>query len=207
MSSFFQRHLSYANVVATMALVFAMGGSALAAKHYLITSTKQIKPSVLKSLKGKTGTTGATGPQGAAGAAGTTGGQGKEGPPGLSALSTLPAGDSESGDYGIQAPTSKTSGDLEQAVTFPIPLAAPIPTGNVVYTEVGKPVTHCSGVGHAEAGYLCLYNAGAKNVDTPEVYNEEAVNEKGTGRFGFGLVWTVTGEEAQDYGTFTVTAP
>jgi hypothetical protein len=34
-----RRHLSYANVVATMALVFAMSGSALAAKHYLITST------------------------------------------------------------------------------------------------------------------------------------------------------------------------
>jgi hypothetical protein len=28
-----QRHLSYANVVATLALVFAMGGSAMAAKH------------------------------------------------------------------------------------------------------------------------------------------------------------------------------
>ena len=31
-----RRHLSYANVTATMALVFAMSGSALAAKRYLI---------------------------------------------------------------------------------------------------------------------------------------------------------------------------
>jgi hypothetical protein len=46
-----RRHLNYANVVATMALVFAMSGTALAAKHYLISSTKQIKPSVLKSLE------------------------------------------------------------------------------------------------------------------------------------------------------------
>ena len=37
-----RKHLSYANVVATFALVFAMGGSAIATKHYLITSTKQI---------------------------------------------------------------------------------------------------------------------------------------------------------------------
>jgi hypothetical protein len=74
-----RRHLNYANVIATLALVFAMSGGALAAKHYLITSTKQIKPSVLKSLKGNAGKTGATGPAGAAGAAGKEGPQGKEG--------------------------------------------------------------------------------------------------------------------------------
>src|ERR1700677_393664 len=92
-----RRHLNYANVVATMALVFAMSGTAVAAKHYLISSTKQIKPSVLKSLRGKTGK---TGPQGLAGAPGSPGLTGKEGPAGLSALSPLPSGDSESGSYG-----------------------------------------------------------------------------------------------------------
>jgi hypothetical protein len=44
--------LSYANVVATLALVLAMSGGAIAATHYLITSTKQISPRVLKKLKG-----------------------------------------------------------------------------------------------------------------------------------------------------------
>ncbi len=62
-----RRHLSYANVVATMALVFAMSGGALAANHYLINSTKQINPKVLKKLAGKAGKTGATGATGAAG--------------------------------------------------------------------------------------------------------------------------------------------
>ena len=57
-----RRHLNYANVVATFALVFAMSGGALAAKHYLINSTKQIKPSVLKQLKGNAGKTGPAGP-------------------------------------------------------------------------------------------------------------------------------------------------
>jgi len=56
MTSSLRRHLSYANVVATMALVFAMSGTALAGKHYLINSTSQIKPSVLKTLKASTGT-------------------------------------------------------------------------------------------------------------------------------------------------------
>lgn len=77
-----RRHLNYANVVATFALVFAMSGGALAAHHYLINSTKQIKPSVLKSLKGKTGKTGATGaagPQGPAGVNGTNGTNGTNG--------------------------------------------------------------------------------------------------------------------------------
>jgi len=73
------RHLSYANVVATLALVFAMSGSAIAAKHYLITSTGQIKPSVLRKLQGTTGKAGATGLAGAPGANGTNGTHGTNG--------------------------------------------------------------------------------------------------------------------------------
>jgi hypothetical protein len=74
-----RRRLSYANVTATLALVFAMSGGALAANHYLITSTKQINPSVLKKLTGKAGATGATGATGLQGAAGKEGSPGKEG--------------------------------------------------------------------------------------------------------------------------------
>jgi hypothetical protein len=68
-----RRHLSYANVTATLALVFAMSGGALAAKHYLINSTKQINPKVLKQLKGNTGKAGPAGPQGVGGASGSPG--------------------------------------------------------------------------------------------------------------------------------------
>ena len=66
MFSAIQKRLTYANVVATLALVFAMGGSAVAAKHYLVNSTKQINPKVLKKLKGHNGKTGPTGPAGPA---------------------------------------------------------------------------------------------------------------------------------------------
>jgi len=66
-----RRHLNYANVVATLALVFAMSGGALAANHYLINSTKQIKPSVLKKLKGNKGARGVPGTKGLTGATGT----------------------------------------------------------------------------------------------------------------------------------------
>ncbi len=59
-----RRRLSYANVTATLALVFAMSGGALAANHYLINSTKQINPKVLKKLKGNAGAPGKEGPSG-----------------------------------------------------------------------------------------------------------------------------------------------
>jgi hypothetical protein len=79
-----RKRLSYANVTATLALVFAMSGGALAANSYLITSTKQISPKVLTRLKGSTGKTGhsgsgATGPAGPQGATGPAGSKGEPG--------------------------------------------------------------------------------------------------------------------------------
>jgi hypothetical protein len=74
-----RRHLNYANVAATLALVFAMSGGALAAGHYLINSPKQINPKVLRKLRGRTGRTGPRGPQGPAGPRGATGPQGPGG--------------------------------------------------------------------------------------------------------------------------------
>ncbi len=82
MFSKLRRPFTYANVAATLALVFAMAGGAYAAKHYLITSTSQISPKVLAALKGKpgaSGSSGAQGPQGPAGPAGPAGGGGAKG--------------------------------------------------------------------------------------------------------------------------------
>jgi len=79
MLSSIRRHVTYANVAATLALVFAMGGSAMAASHYLINSTRQIRPSVLRALRGRTGPTGATGKTGATGRTGATGKTGATG--------------------------------------------------------------------------------------------------------------------------------
>ncbi|HTR72008.1 MAG TPA: hypothetical protein VMG80_00290 [Solirubrobacteraceae bacterium] len=90
MFSRLRRPFTYANVAATLALVFAMAGGAYAAKHYLITSTSQISPKVLAALKGKPGAggspgaQGAQGPQGPAGPAGSAGKgeKGEKGDPG-----------------------------------------------------------------------------------------------------------------------------
>jgi hypothetical protein len=71
--------ITYANVASTLALVFAMSGGAYAAKSYVITSTNQISPKVLKVLRGRTGLGGAAGAKGAAGPQGVSGGQGPKG--------------------------------------------------------------------------------------------------------------------------------
>jgi hypothetical protein len=65
-------------VIAVLAMVMSLTGGALAAK-YVITSTKQIKPSVLKALKGKRGPAGPPGALGPAGPTGATGPQGAKG--------------------------------------------------------------------------------------------------------------------------------
>jgi uncharacterized low-complexity protein len=77
-----RRRITYANVVATLALVLALSGGAVAASSYLITSTRQIKPNVLVALKGKRGKTGKAGAAGAAGREGKEGPRGATGPEG-----------------------------------------------------------------------------------------------------------------------------
>jgi hypothetical protein len=70
------------NAVAWLALFVALTGTSMAASHYVITSTKQIKPAVIKKLKGNRGAAGAqgaTGPQGPQGATGSAGPQGPSG--------------------------------------------------------------------------------------------------------------------------------
>ena len=82
MLSFVRRRLTFANVAMMLALVLAMSGGAFAAGKFLITSTKQISPKVLKSLQGKAGPAGANGAQGPAGPAGPAGPSGPQGPAG-----------------------------------------------------------------------------------------------------------------------------
>ncbi len=214
-----RRHLNYANVVATLALFFAMAGGAIAAKHFLITSTKQISPSVLKKLRGATGKTGATGvgaagaagAPGATGATGAKGSMGEKGEAGLSALATLPSGVSESGSYGDSAGNVKNGQHPAVTVTFPIPLAERAPISQVVYNKPGETSTHCSGLGHAERGFVCIYSSRTGQVVLDNIFDPDAATATtGTGTTGFTLIDTVStpteGSEAFDFGTYTVTA-
>jgi hypothetical protein len=168
MFSWIRRRCSYANVVATFALFFAMTGGALAASHYLITSTKQIKPGVLSALKGKAGPAGANGAAGATGPAGPAGGQGAKGEPGATGpqgpegkegpagkngtngttgfTATLPEGKTETGTWSFGDAT--TEGTSEYAsyqawvpVSFNVPLKEALGGSNVHF--LAEPTLQC----------------------------------------------------------------
>jgi hypothetical protein len=82
------RHPKLPWMITIVALVLAMGGASYgAAQRYIITQKNQIKPSVLRQLKG------ARGPAGAPGAPGAQGPAGPQGPPGV-------GGGGTSGFYG-----------------------------------------------------------------------------------------------------------
>ncbi|MFZ1925461.1 MAG: hypothetical protein WAU42_04885 [Solirubrobacteraceae bacterium] len=256
--------MTYANVVATFALVFAMSGGAYAASKFLIASTKQIKPSVLASLKGKAGpagpagaqgATGPAGPQGPPGAAGagSPGPEGKAGAPGESVASkaatpaeckeggsaftvaartehvcngktgaqgspwtaggTLPKGSTETG---VLVANTHDEGIYETAVSFSIPLAAPLAEAHLFFvTEAeingGTVPSECPGTVEkptALAGNLCVYQAGGGSLHMSFLtFTAAPVTTAGVGMIfksekdqpgGFGeqvnVTWAVTAE-------------
>lgn len=242
--------ITFANVTATLALVFAMTGGAYAAKRYLITSTKQISPSVLKSLKGangKNGAAGIAGPQGAAGTPGAKGADGAAGPAGpagsagtagadgkagkegkegkegspWTAGGTLPAGSTETGAFSsgfFHTGSEKTT----VAISFPIPLAAPLDATHVhiVHLEEVEVPEECEGTvenPQATPGNLCLYEGAARlpeeeaeeELKIASITNLESFNVKGASPAGANVVSNFTGfnepEAVQIIGAWAVT--
>jgi hypothetical protein len=177
MFSAIRRRLTYANVAATLALLFSMTGGALAAKHYLINSPKQINPAVLKALKGRNGKAGPRGPQGPRGEAGAKGAQGpkgeagsngSQGPPGP-LLDTLPSGRTLTGAFGGEQslPTERGGESIQSAISFSIPLAT-VPRVEVI-NPGEPPEPQCPGRAEAPSaapGYLCVYVKGVSNASS-----------------------------------------
>lgn len=176
-----RKHLSYANVIATLALLFAMSGGAIAATHYLITSSKQISPKLLRQLKGKQGAagrSGQTGKEGLQGPQGERGPAGKEGPQGVQGVEgpagkgatvppparTLEPNQSETGAWAIST-AAKTR--AATAISFPLPLSQALDEGSVHYVGGSGNGTSCPGEVErptAQPGDLCVYQGYAENV-------------------------------------------
>ncbi|MGA9875613.1 MAG: hypothetical protein WBQ21_07380 [Solirubrobacteraceae bacterium] len=95
-----RKYLTFANATMTLALVFAMTGGAYAASKYVISSTKQISPKVLKSLQGKVGVNGAAGANGAQGPAGPAGPAGSKGEAGAAGANGVPGEKGVPGERG-----------------------------------------------------------------------------------------------------------
>jgi hypothetical protein len=219
-----RRHLNYANVIATLALFFAMTGGALAAKHYLINSTKQINPKVLKKLKGRTGRTGATGKEGSAGREGPAGPIGKEGRVGQRGpvgkegkdgqpgpfVTTLPSGKTLTGVFqATDALPANAKGFAEATISFTFPLAA---APNVEVIQAGGAASeHCPGTVEAPsatAGYLCLYTTASTGpVATYNPVTEAIGATKNGAIASTELECAATPCNAHLVGTWAVTAP
>jgi len=114
--NFKYRRISPATVIAVVALVIGLGGTAVAAKRYLITTTKQISPKALKEITtlAGTGADGAPGAPGAPGTEGTPGPRGEKGDRGEKG---------EKGERGERGPTGppgeaigSTGGEIGWAV-------------------------------------------------------------------------------------------
>ena len=103
-----RKHLHPSTIIATVALVFALAGTSYAASTYLITSTNQITPSVLKALKGQRGPRGDIGVTGAQGSAGLTGGTGPIGLTGAPGTPGSPGAPGRTGATGAPGATGAT---------------------------------------------------------------------------------------------------
>ena len=134
---------SPATLLALAALVAATTGSAIAAKHYLITSTKQIKPSVLKKLRGKRGPRGLTGVAGTNGATGATGAAGTNGTNGTSGTNGAPGGPgptASGGSTNSYSPNLALSGSFVDVIDL-----SSTPSGTVSSGHTGKVVMPFAG--------------------------------------------------------------
>jgi hypothetical protein len=123
-------------IVAFIALIAALGGTALAAKGALTGKQKKEVEKIAKKLAGKPGATGpagaagAAGPKGAAGPQGSQGSQGEpgsEGPPGP-LVEALPSSKTLKGSWGVMAagsPENEHHSMLSISFQFPV---SPAPT-------------------------------------------------------------------------------
>lgn len=210
------KRVTPATVLAVIALVFAMTGGAIAAKKYLITSTNQISPSVLKKLTGKPGPVGPAGSAGKAGANGangtngTNGEKGEEGETGFTQV--IPPGESLTGVWSnnLIQPTTETLSVQFVPITFAFPLGKELTSADVHYiakeAETGE--GECPGSieePEAEPGNLCIYT-GTEEVAPGAEASLAGFDIPQPGNVGVVLKFTVKGLAILE-GSWALTAP
>ena len=149
--------------------VLAMAGSALAAGHYLITSVKQISPSVRASLRGTRGPSGLMGATGTSGTNGTNGTNGTSGTNGANGTNGTNGTNGINGqgpalavtDAGGVVTSSDSDVDTHSIATLAIPSAG-------LYTVTAKLnvfVHGGSGTGTSNCTLTALTTGGAADTD------------------------------------------
>lgn len=201
--------------MAFVALLIAMTGTAFGARQYLVTTTKQISPRVIKKLHGKQGKRGArgpsgaqgtrgpvgeTGPAGSAGATGPSGGEGPAGPPG------------DAGDTGPRGPSDVIVGFDDAGGTFGDPgvpttisTLANVPAGRYVYTAKFN-VTSAPSTGGPYTVNCQLRRVGSSNFDTIGIGVRDISSAPGTPTTAEAQAGTlIVGEDAPAVSNVTLT--
>ena len=217
MSGFSRRELGLAGLMAALALVLAMVGGAWAAKKYLITSPSQIKPSVLKKLKGPKGQPGAQGPAGSAGTPGPKGDTGATGPEGKAGKEgspwtsggTLPPGETEVGSWGWRHATEDITPEMVP-ISFGLPLseAPDVVLLKSSETEAEGCPGIVDGLPTADPGTLCVYTALEFDIASIKFISPTPTLpfEEGAGQSGSVISLDPEGENPFAYGSWAVTA-
>lgn len=173
----FRERLTYANVMATIAVFGVLGGGAYAAgigKDDV--TSKQIKAGAVKSAElAKNAVTspkvedGSLSSQDFAAGQLPAGPQGIEGPAGRSALTPLRSGETMTGLYFLSAAGSGPSSALA-TVNFPLRAPEPVDSRHVVIagndTVTGDGCTGTAAAPVAAPGYVCLYFLNATSTST-----------------------------------------
>jgi hypothetical protein len=203
-------NLTYANVMATVAVFIALGGASYAAIKLPKNSVgaKQLKSGAVTPAKLNkatrstlTGPAGAPGPQGPAGAPGAD----------LTGTKPLAPGETQTGSFGAAA--GENGGTVGRfmalSVSFPRPLAAPLDSKHVVFlksTERSAP--HCPGVGQAEPGFFCAYTGLESKAGLIFGFEDPETGNGGASRFGaVAFAATTTKDQGSIGGSWAVTAP
>lgn len=150
---------------------------------------------------GKNGLSGNNGLNGTNGSNGTNGTNGQD----LTSHTPLPGGQSESGFFGVAGGASAT-GYAADGISFSQPLAAPTAPNHVVYNVFKATSTHCPGFGHADPGYVCMYESEAFGMSFL-VARDFALDENAADKYGFTAFFSVTAASGYAAGSWTVTAP
>jgi hypothetical protein len=181
MLSAFNRQFGAPGVIAVIALVFAMSGGAIAARHYVADSGTQ-KPAakknkkVVRGPKGEPGARGPAGPQGPAGPAGSQGAEGAPGPRGVegspwTAGGTLPSGKSESGTWVAGVLGAEGGAGISYGIRLVLPPAIHLIGKEKEGTEHAAECPGSVGVPLAAKGNLCLYTAENQALTLGETFS------------------------------------
>jgi hypothetical protein len=205
--------LTYANVMATIAVFIALGSASYAAIKLPKNSvgTEQLKKGAVTATKlSKTARATLAAD---ADSQGKEGARGAEGAPGKNAIGAAPLAPetTETGVFAAAAGSETTvAGQLLTAVVqFPQPLPAPLDAHHVItLKQTESSADHCPGEGRAAPGYFCAYVAYEQGASFFSPFENPGTGGNGTGVDGANAFAKTTGTGTGAIaGTWAVTAP